>query len=97
MEIKIETVNEQRKLKRLGRQSRIFQNKQQARSWVENRRLHRVPLVLAQELTNATSFVSTRDPQVVQTRQDLELRKSKLLKEAEEIKSAIEVIKQTYF
>jgi len=45
---------------------------------------------------NTTSFVSTNDPQVLQILQYSELRKSNLLKEGEEIKSAIKVIKQTY-
>ena len=97
--------NEQRKLTaQRKRKEQIAQDKERARIWAENRRLRRVPLVVAHKVTGLRSGelisdrqgVSNTDPQAVQILLNLECRRRQLLKEADEIQSAIQVIKQTF-
>ena len=101
--------NAKRKQEREQRKERITQDKQRARVWAENRRLRRVPLVVAHEVTELRTEVSTSarssqpsqqsvqqvimDPLVIL--ESLENRRQLLLREAGEIQSAIQVIRRT--
>ena len=101
--------NAKRKQEREQRKERIAQDKQRARVWAENRRLRRVPLVVAHEVTELRTEVSTSarssqpsqqslqqgitDPLVIL--ESLEKRRQLLLREAGEIQSAIQVIRRT--
>ena len=101
--------NATRKQGKEQRKIRIAQDKQRARVWAENRRLRRVPLVVAHEVTELRTEVSTsaRTSQPSQQSvqqvitdllvilQSLESRRQLLLREADEIQSAIQVIKRT--
>ena len=51
--------NAKRKQEKEQRKERIAQAKQRARVWAENRRLRRVPLVVAHEVTKLRTEVST--------------------------------------
>ena len=101
--------NAKRKQDKEQRKERIAQAKQRARVWAENRRLRRVPLVVAHEVTELRTEVSTSaqscqpsqqsvqqgitDPLVIL--ESLEKRRILLLREAGEIQSAIQVIRRT--
>ena len=101
--------NAKRKQDKEQRKERIAQDKQRARVWAENRRLRRVPLVVAHEVTELRTEVSTSarssqpsqqsvqqgitDPLVIL--ESLEKRRQLLLREAGEIQSAIQVIRRT--
>ena len=101
--------NAKRKQEKEQRKERIAQAKQRARVWAENRRLRRVPLVVAHEVTELRTEVSTSarssqssqqsvqqvitDPLVIL--ESLENRRQLLLREAGEIQSAIQVIRRT--
>ena len=109
--------NAKRKQEKEQRKKRIAQDKERARVWAENRRLRRVPLVVAHEVTElrahevtelrtegSTSARTTQpsqqslqqgitDPLVIL--ESLEKRRQLLLREAGEIQSAIQVIRQT--
>ena len=83
------------KHKKQERQERISRDKERARLWADNRRLRRAPLIVAQEVTNAYSLAPSSNHQAVQVLEDLERRRDELLQEAEQIQSAIQVIKRT--
>ena len=107
--------NATQKLAKEQRKVRIAQDKQRARVWPENRRLRRLPLVVAREVTELPTEVSSQeytgqqgiqqasiqepvqqvitDPLAVLV--TLENRRQALLQEADEIQSAIQVIKRT--
>ena len=76
--------NKQRKLTaQRKRKEQIAQDKKRARIWAENRRLRRVPLVVAHEVTGLQSGelisdrqgVSNTEPQAVQILLNLECRR----------------------
>ena len=105
--IKLDNVDKDRKERKRQRKIRTAQSKERARIWAENRRLRRIPLVVAHEVssnllnvTRERTEVSTSGSQGVtdpeQIVQNLELRRQELLKEAAEIQSAIQVIRRTY-
>ena len=50
--------NAKRKQEKEQRKERIAQAKQRARVWAENRRLRRVPLVVAHEVTELRTYVN---------------------------------------
>ena len=98
--------NTTRKLAKEQRKVHIAQDKQRARFWAENRRLRRVPLVVAHEVSELRTEVSIQERACQQSVQqvtmdsliifqNLESRRQLLLQEAEEIQSAIQVIKRT--
>ena len=101
--------NAKRKQEKEQRKLRIAQDKERARVWAENRRLRRVPLVVAHEVTELRTEGSTSarasqpsqqslqqgitDPLAIL--ETLEKRRQLLLREAGEIQSAIQVIRRT--
>ena len=99
--IKSDNVDKARKESKRQRKIRIAQAKERARIWADNRRLRRIPLVVAHEVSSSLLNVCSpsgsqgvTDPEHIV--QNLELRRQELLKEAAEIQSAIQVIRRTY-
>lgn len=101
--------NAKRKQEKEQRKKRIAQDKERARVWAENRRLRRVPLVVAHEVTELRTEGSTSARTTQPSQQSLqqgitdplailetlEKRRQLLLREAGEIQSAIQVIRRT--
>ena len=101
--------NAKRKQEKEQRKLRIAQDKERARVWAENRRLRRVPLVVAHEVTELRTEGSTSARTTQPSQQSLqqgitdplailetlEKRRQLLLREAGEIQSAIQVIRRT--
>ena len=96
----------QKESKRL-RKIRTAEAKERARCWAENRRLSRIPLVVAHEVSSSLQNVSSERTEVSTSSsqglanserivRQLELKRQELLKEAAELQSAIQVIRRTF-
>ena len=101
---KSERDNGEKKRSKQQRQLRIARDKERARIWAVNRRLRRKPIVVAHKVTGLNTESTTEvpfssqqseaNPQIII--KNLVERKHKLLREADEIQFAIQVIQRSF-
>ena len=101
---KSERNNREKKQLKQQRQLRIPHDKEWARVWAVNRRLRREPIAVAHKVTGLNENLTTEvyfssqqseaNPQLII--KNLVERKHKLLKEADKIQSAIQVIRRSF-